>query len=451
MTYGIRGVEPEQDEHARGLLRLERVDIFSGGVKSGGSGKGSRICGWGVCFVGVVFAGEGQSLTVWVVDPLVKVLRTDLPESGRKTCEISSARGEYESGQIAFRSTKKVEKLTARATPLKDRRGRELGKAVIRFVGFVHLEKNTVPHLAETGQQVLVAAVWLTLFVPREAKPGTYTGRVYLKAGDEERRVRVVAKVYSATVPKETSLKVANWYYPVVLTHAYRVKWWDEKHWKLIEQDAKSMAEHRQSVGYIILNETIRAVERKDGSISFDFTNFGRIAETYLKAGMNWLMGSAIAGRNIWFAKDFYAIPLRLLKVDDSIASLPGPEKPNGKVYVMSEAFEKYVSLFLPALQKHLEEKGRVGKYIQLQADEPVEANARAYRRLAEVVVKYAPELGGAEAVRTTNIVGTLDVWVPLLSDLDKQMKFYKAGQKAGDEVWFYTVSSTRQVYESPH
>ncbi|HPD13498.1 MAG TPA: DUF4091 domain-containing protein [Planctomycetota bacterium] len=417
-------------------------------------------------------------LRVWAVDPLVKVLRTDEPPAAPpRSVIIEAARSEVENGQIAFRTTADVARLAASATVLKSAAGAELAMPRVRFVGYVPIKKNTEPHLAETGEQVLVAkapvdlpdplledssisakagqtgAVWLTVAVPDDAAPGTYEGHVAIAADGVEQKVPLSVRVYAARVPRQMSLKVVNWYYPVVLTHMYQAPWWSEKHWKLIEADAASMAAHRQSVGHVTLHETVRAVQDEKGAVAFDFANFDRMVETFRQAGLPWVMGSALAGRHEWMSKDFYAIPLPLTKPDGTKGQFPAPEDPASKeearkrVFVMTDAFEKYLAAFLPAFQKHLEEKGWVESYIQLQADEPVGSNAAAYVRLGQLVKKYAPKLRRAEAIRATNIVGALDIWAPLLDQLDRQMKFFQERQAAGDEVWFYTCERPRGKY----
>ena len=422
--------------------------------------------------------GEAAALTLWPVDPLVKVLRADKPPaSPPRAVAIEAARGEIENGQIAFRSSADVARLTASATPLRSAAGHVLPAPRVRFVGYVHLEQNTAPHLAETGQQVLVAkapvdlpdplledsfvpakagqtgAVWLTVSVPHDARPETYRGQVTVEADGAAHGTPISVKVHAARVPRKMSLKVVNWYYPVVLTHTYRTTWWTQKHWKLIEADARSMFLHRQSVGHVIIHETVRAVQDGKGAIRFDFARFDRIVGIFRKAGLPYTLGSALAGRNVWHSKDFFAIPLKLTRPDGSTGLVPTPTQPGmrdktkKRTYVTSDAFEKHLAAFLPVFQRHLEEKGWLDTYIQHLADEPVRTNAAAYVHLGKLVRKHAPKLRRAEAVRTTAIVGGLDTWAPLLNELDHHMAFYNERQKAGDEVWFYTCERPRGRY----
>ncbi len=454
----------------RATDRQERV------VTSGGTWL-RRVVPFAAALVCVSSLAHTARLTAWPVDPLVKVLHTAAPpEAAARPVVVEACRGEVENGQIAVRSDGDV-RLSASATPLTSDAGQSLAPPQVRFVGYVHLEQNTEPHLAETGPQVLVAeapvdlpdplledrflslkagetgAVWLTVSVPRDARPGTYVGRVLLSADGVEQSLPVRVRVHHAVLPAEMHLKVVNWYYPVVLTHTYRVQWWDEEFWQLVAADAESMARHRQSVAYVILNETITAVEGRNGAVGFDFANFDRLVETFRQAGLPWTMGSALAGRHVWASTDFYAIPLKLRPADGTEGQFPASEDPESddeakrRVHVMSGGFETYAAAFLPALEEHLVEKGWADTYIQLQADEPIDTNAAAYRRLGQLVKRHAPRLQRAEANRTTDIVGAVDIWVPLLSQLDAQGAFYRERQAAGDEVWFYTCERPRGRY----
>lgn len=424
-------------------------------------------------------AAEPAGVRAWPAEPLTQVLRSALPpENPPAAVQMDACRGDVENGEVAYRAGKDVARLTAAAPPLRGAGGAMLPAPRVRFVGYVPIRKNTEPHLSETGPQVLVAeapvdlpdplledsavaakagetgAVWLTLSVPRDARPGLYQGSVTLSADGEERRMPLRVRVWPAVLPAAMTLKVVNWYYPVVLTHTYGCQWWDDRFWQLVEADARGMAAHRQSVGHIILNETIEAVEGAGGAVTFDFSHFDRMAETYQKAGLPYLMGSALAGRHEWASTDFYAIPLPLRKADGTRGVFPAPEAPASadeakkRVFVKSDAFEKYLAAFLPAFQKHLEEKGWADCYLQLQADEPLDSNADAYARLGGLVRKYAPKLRRVEANRSgPRIAGALDIWAPLLDDLDHRGAFYRQRQQAGDELWFYTCERPRGRY----
>jgi len=413
------------------------------------------------------------ALRTWPVDDLHKVLRTDLPPvATERQVLIESCRGEIENGQIAFRSDVDVEKLTAEATDLLDSEGNRISAPRIRYVGYVRLRKNADAHYDETGPFDLVArapvdlpdplledeyidvkanrtgAVWLTVNIPRDTPAGTYEGTVKIDADGLKQQTPIALKVYDVVLPPEMNLKLVNWYHTGPVANIYGAPLHSEKFFEYVEADARAMAAHRQSIGYITITETITAVENEDGEISFDFANFDRMASIYQTAGLPYLMGSHLAGRNQWKAPDFYALPLSLKKADGSKGRFPAPKDSSEKhVFVMTDTFKEYASVFLPALQKHLEEKGWIDIYYQHMADEPVNENADAFEQLTGYVKTYAPKIKRAEANRTVFVQGNLDVYVPLLSELHENLPLYKELMLKGSEVWFYTCERPRGVF----
>jgi hypothetical protein len=417
-------------------------------------------------------AAGAAELQTWPADDLHKVLRTDLPpESPAGQVLIESCRGEIENGQIAFRSDVDVEKLTAQATDLTDSQGNRISAPRVRYLGYVHLAKNADAHYNETGPYDLVArapvdlpdplleddyiaakanqtgAVWLTIDIPRETPPGTYEGTVTIDADGQKQQTPIAVKVYDVVLPPEMNLKIVNWYHTGPVASVCGGPAYSDKFFDYVKADAKAMAAHRQSVGYIMINETIRALEDEKGEFSFDFTNFDRMANIYQEAGLPYLMGSHIAGRSEWKAPDFYVLPLQLRKASALRGVFPSPKGSEKNVFVTSDTFKEYVSIFLPALQKHLEEKGWVDIYYQHMTDEPVNENVDAYALLGRYVKTYAPKLKRADANRTTFVAGSLDAYIPLLSELHENLALYKELMLKGSEVWFYTCERPRGVF----
>ena len=100
---------------------------------------------------------------------------------------------------------------------------------------------------------------------------------------------------------------------------------------------------------------------------------------------------------------------------------------------------DTFYARFLPALVRHLKEKGWLDRYMQHLADEPILQNAPGYHLMAKLVRKYAPELKIVEACHAKELVGAIDIWVPQLNYLHQDYEHYHERQKAGEEVWFYT------------
>ena len=111
-----------------------------------------------------------------------------------------------------------------------------------------------------------------------------------------------------------------------------------------------------------------------------------------------------------------------------------------------AEAKEFYSNLF-PKLHAHLKSKGWLDRYVQHVADEPVAKNADSYTTASALLKTYAPGIPVMEACLSHNMVGAIDIWVPILHELHKDFDFFQARKKAGDRLWFYTCLNPQGEY----
>jgi len=141
------------------------------------------------------------------------------------TVKIGACGGEYEGFQVIILPFEKnLEKVEVSTTDLV----REDGKATIsrdniacRPVGYVELEKSKQPKYREKtfwpdpllNEQRFnvpkgnVQPVWITIFVPEGSKPGNYTSKLTISAGNARKLdVDIGLKVWNFTLPKERHL-----------------------------------------------------------------------------------------------------------------------------------------------------------------------------------------------------------------------------------------------------
>jgi len=140
-----------------------------------------------------------------------------------------------------------------------------------------------------------VVPVWMTVTVPADAKPGTYTGRVRIEARDEK----------AVSVPLE--VRVADWALPdaqdyrtwVELVQSpdtlavhYEMELWSDRHWKMIDRTMATMGEVGSRVLHIPLlaqtnlgNEQsmVRWVRKADGGWDYDFSVMDRYLDSAQK------------------------------------------------------------------------------------------------------------------------------------------------------------------------
>ncbi|MGB9759864.1 MAG: glycoside hydrolase domain-containing protein, partial [Thermoproteota archaeon] len=404
-----------------------------------------------------------EKFIVWASDPLVKIFKDTKPTPNAETSlYVEAVRNEYAAAQFAITVEKGNPKVHLKVEPLEGPNGFKINFST-NFVGYVPVAKNT-PNTP--GEELVHPApfdfpdpllnvdsvclksgetqpVWITIFVPPEAPPGNYTGKVYVFSEKANASVQVTLKVYPVILNSKRTLWLTNWFNVEGLANYYNVKAWSEEHWKLIRSYARFISKYRQNVIITPVLQLIKFIEASDGTIRCDFSNFDRWVELFIEEGVvGRIEGGHLAFRREWEAKDFFSYEVTVYK-ENGIEAYKLPS-----MNVTSKEYYSFLSEFLPQLQKHLEEKGWISIYIQHLTDEPIPVNSESYRIFAGYVKELAPKIKIIEANQATEeLVGALDVWVPLLNQFDENQAFYNQRKAAGEEVWFYTCLAPTGKY----
>ena len=399
--------------------------------------------------------------TVWTADPLVKVLpNSPIPEKPSKNISIHAVKNEYESAQIVVTAGKDIEKLAVGAVTLVGP-SKLAPRVEAHFLGFIPVEKGTsdtppedlitgvpaeIPDPLIESKSVSVKAgrnqpIWLTVYVPKGAAPGTYKGTIQVTADSDTVDVPISIEIHPVMLPDDRTLYLTNWFSTGNIASAHGMEKWSESYWKMLGAYARCMADHRQNTVITPIMELIAIRYDSSGNRTLDFSRFDRWVELFQKAGViGTIEGGHLGGRSDWEAKDFNASWPTILNPDGSV-------KPNPAVTTTSEEEREFLSYFLPALQKHLEEKGWLDNYIQHLADEPIPANAESYKKLRSYVREFAPKLRVIDASMCTEIAGSIDIWVPQPPEYEAKESFFQERRKAGDEIWFYTCLAPKGKY----
>ncbi|HXY38847.1 MAG TPA: DUF4091 domain-containing protein, partial [Vicinamibacteria bacterium] len=249
----------------------------------------------------------------------------------------------------------------------------------------------------------------------------------------------------AAQVPAERTLRVTNWF-RLDDRHSRQfygqaAAQFSEAWWTLVGNLARVMAEYRQSV---VLTPTLELVEvlPGDGPPRYGFSRFDRWVETFRQAGVI----GFIEGGHLLDRKGGYDEPLVvpvLAREDGEVRTLQlAPDDPRTL---------RFLDSFLPALNRHLEEKGWKGLYLQHVLDEPHGSEPIAYARIAALVRKHLPGVPTIDAIDAKDVPEALreasDIWVPQLGRFDEQTDMLAERQKGGREVWFYTCLFPRGRY----
>ena len=412
-----------------------------------------RMIDLGLCIlvltlgVWVPSAGLAGQWDVWAVDVHHKVFRDTLPPETSGRIAIRAMRNEYEPGQIAIRSSSPLTGVRVELEPLRQADGRAtigLDRMAWNFVGFIPLTKNTprserlqlrpapceVPDPLLEERSIDIAAdstqpVWITVHVPRDARPGRYEGRVIVMAGGSRKAVPIELTVDPTVLPGERHVFVTNWFSAANIAKAHGVKLWSEEFWTILERYARNMAAHRQNV-VLVPWTLIEVTVEPEGRLSFDYTRFDHFVELFERAG---------AADRIELGHVGHFGPQGWGGSQIVLRGVTATERGNGQRVTLEP--ERGLAALLADLQRHLAQRGWLEKAMVHVADEPSIHNAESWREASAAVGRWAPKLRRIEAIEGTDFSGALEVWVPKLSHFDRWRDAYQARRTDG-EFWYY-------------
>jgi hypothetical protein len=405
-----------------------------------------------------------QELVFKPVDPLEKIFKeTAFFREIEPVAHV--ARGEHASFQYALRSME--EYLSNVKLSVMDLRNgaNTLSNVKVGYIGYVSVGRNTPNHsrdklspisglypdpILEKESIDLMAnetqPIWLTIEIPQDAQPGIYEGEVILTGEMDGQRFEIIrpiqVKVHPVTIEK-TRLWVTNWYNtsPANIQHVMggeEVAPYNEDYWTFVRMLASKMAEYRQNVSII---SPLRLAEfglDDTGNYTFDFTNFDRTVDIFIEEGViGRIEGGHIGTRAAGWVSDFVVFA-PVIEEDTTYLK---------KFSIRNDTARAFYSAFIPALTRHLKDKGWDNIYMQHLMDEPTPANVDTYIEIANFIDKLAPDLKIVEACHSKDVNETVDIWVPQLDYMHIDYDFYRERAEQGDEIWFYTCLNPKGEY----
>ena len=417
------------------------------------------------CALALAAAGEAApgEVSAWPVDALVKVFPADRPAWPPPSApELVAARNQHVALQLALRAPARLEGVTAECRPLAGPGGTLPADVRVQAVGLVVVGSRTddvaddelvgeapgwypdpLVDLPLTLEVDRTRAVWVTIHVPKQAPAGLYHSAVVVRHGEREiGRSDFRLRVVTAEVPSERSLRVTNWFR---VDDRHAKQFWDapqfsDRWWSLVANLARVMSEYRQNV---VLTPTLDLVELlPDGSARFGFGRFDRWVETFQRAGaIGFIEGEHLVGRAGGYDEPL-VVPV-LLREGEKVRKVELP--------LDDPRVQPFLDAFLPALGRHLDERGWKPIYLQHVLDEPHGDEPAAYSRVAALVRTHLPGVPTIDAIDAHDVPDALreasDVWVPQLGRFDDQLALLAERQRAGHEVWFYTCLFPRGRY----
>lgn len=237
--------------------------------------------------------------------------------------------------------------------------------------------------------------VWVTLDIPEEAEPGTYTSTLTISHnGWGKAKLLIEVEVVSHLLPsaKEWSYHLDLWQHPTAVARINGLELWSDEHFEEAKRQMKMLAEAGQKVITTNLNkdpwnhqcydgyeDMIKWTQHKDGSWSYDYTIFDRWVEMMLSIGINKMINC------------YSMVPwnCELHYMDEAKGEMVTVKaEPNTPI------FEKIWEPFLKDFKSHLQEKGWL-EITNIAMDERSPEQMDAAVRLLE---RCAPEMGFALA-----------------------------------------------------
>jgi len=340
-------------------------------------------------------------LTVWPVNPVVKVFHEDLPPPQVGSLRIFAAKNETEPLQIALRSPQDYTGMRVEVTPPVNSGGHMLDQVSVSLVGYVPIDypsnyyERKVPYwylkfptepIGSDGwsgfwpDPLLPAEVfdlkahttqpiWIEVAVPEGTVSGDYAGKIKIFHSDSLlKEIPWTIHVWNFTLPDRNSFGAVYDYRSV-----HRMP---ETQNGLVRKDLadsdlrnmylSEMAKHRMSSGEI---NPVPKVDFSGGKVSIDFTEFDKAATHYFDELKN----------------PFAYLPVRMFYLFGW--AFPPSEKYNEKPYPgeypyagvdrskLRPEYKKAYQLVLKTFWDHLKEKGWADRFILYLSDEPHEAD----------------------------------------------------------------------------
>jgi hypothetical protein len=368
--------------------------------------------------------------TLWSSNALTKVMRSDVPEADTKdSLQITAARAEVVSSQAVFRPHKNLTAASVSISNLRMKADAIIPASAIKLqlVRYIDINRNTtgipddeliaraptsIPDPFWESSTIPIKAnqaqpIWIEIHVPKNAKPGDYTGKLTVTTEAQFFEMPVTLHVWNFEVPSQRHLSVINWWNFPGLGFK-NVKSYSEKYWDLLEQFCAFLVEHRQTDVQTSLNLIQEQKDDRQG-YSYDTSRLERYAEVAFKTGIRQIHLHSLGRRT----QSLTNPASRIIPNESSLRRLAAWEK---------------------VIQRRIWQN----RFLVSISDEPFVHHEESYAAMVDRVHKTAPSVRCIEAVEA-EYLGMLDIYVPKLSHLNLWYPRFRQVQQEGAELWFYT------------
>lgn len=334
------------------------------------------------------WANEKSGMHVAFGSEDVLYFRTEVPEIKNESAswEATGWRGERLNTQIVVWSPDALQQVRFKVSDLKNEKGKLLSKENILLNKICYVLANypygsfdaicgatpykngfLMPDRFEAFDSFdvpgkTVRPVWLSVNLPHNAEPGTYTGNIEVNSKKDKVILNIKIHVQNQILPKPYNwqYRLDLWQNPWVIAYYYHVKPWSEEHKILLKKHLKLYADaggtYITTYGvhspwgdneYAIEGGMIEWIKQKDASWKFDYHIFDKYVELAMSIGID--KAITIYSPLPWGERFFYTDEATGNTIQEQW--LPA-----------SDTFKRNWHIFLTELKLHLEKKGWFNK-----------------------------------------------------------------------------------------
>lgn len=410
---------------------------------------------------------------IWVADSLTDIWVDSVrPSNASRVLEVNTCKNEYESGQVAIRSSTPLTGLSVSVSNLTGAEGAQITDVTAKFVGTVNCRANSgqisaenlrftapqsaVPVYFRTESSIPLVAnttvsSWITVYVPSAAKAGRYSGTITINSNQGIETCQLIVNVYDITIPDASDSTAFNNLYTQNLCglapdlqsaetqnkDVYGYDNFSPDWWLQVENYAKEMNRNRMNVVSVYLYGLLTPDLQIDaaGNYIIDWTKFDRFVQTFIDHG------------NVKILNGLHLLCKRV-DWDTPYVGWIFTKDTSGKITYewkdpWSTEFDAHLNKLFPQLKDHLVSKGWQSMWYQSVGDEPlttqqIDADKRIYDR----VKNLSNGMKTLEAVNESVIgkFGTsLDVYVPRMDSYVYKKAEFDSLKNNGSSVWYYT------------
>ncbi len=393
---------------------------------------------------------------IWTEDPSQKVFGWSRPpeRAASPGIELSAAKGEYESFQIAFQPLKDLENITVAFSDLEGSAGKTVipkAQLEVREVALVNRPQQwdfidpagMIPDPLRLDKSFTFKAgasrsLWVTVHVPQNTPAGEYSGSIKI-GGPLNLDMPIKLKVRNFALPELTSFNLNAEVKPRTIAL------YDKRPWLEVMRDYfPDMAAHRARVTNF---EIFPIPVVKEGKVSLDPASLAESDatidyakslgfHTFTTAKSPFYLGGAAEKNKM--AVNWKDTPWAAQKYDTGV-SRTAPE------------FPRIYGDYLNLTANHYREKGALGNVLQYIFDEPfLWAKTPEQKQMLNEFYAMSKKAGYRNFLTTSpNAEYTdIDVWCPLYHHAIGHKEEVEKAKKAGQSViWyhneFYTTNRT--------